>query len=413
MRFDRASIFWKLNLLFVIAVVAISMVFLIFGKVSRKRAEQNVLRDGVHLVRLMRELRPLGKDGMNRALQEEGYSMVENPGAVLAHARVFRLSGHLPPPIRRRYENRRLEILESDGRIYYLFHLPKKALLIASERQYGDMFRLFVAYAGIVSVLLFLYLGLRRSLLPLKTLQKQIESYGKGARHLSTRSEKRDEIASLANAFDDTMRRINALEQTRTLFLRNMMHELKTPLTKGKLTLSLMPQSDDTHLLEEILGRMQNLVEEMADIEALTTQNVTLSFRQHRLVDIIDNSVELLYLDAERIEHDVGLRILRCDFSLFTIAVKNLIDNAVKYGSDRRVMIVSDADSISFISRGNALQRPFESYLQPFSKGEPSVRNREGFGLGLYIVSEILKLHGFGFQYRHEEGKNRFVIQTG
>ena len=65
---------------------------------------------------------------------------------------------------------------------------------------------------------------------------------------------------------------------------------------------------------------------------------------------------------------------------------------------------------ISVCTLGKKLPFEFSSYIEPFFKGELSNANQDGFGLGLYIVNEIIKKHNFVFKYKHSKGKNIFMI---
>ncbi len=65
---------------------------------------------------------------------------------------------------------------------------------------------------------------------------------------------------------------------------------------------------------------------------------------------------------------------------------------------------------ISFISTGKALDESLAYYTEAFSKGREE-STQKGFGLGLYIVSEILKKHDMNFSYEHKLGQNIFIIR--
>ncbi len=80
-----------------------------------------------------------------------------------------------------------------------------------------------------------LYIGIIRSILPLKTLREKIKHFANGDYDITCKSSKKDEIAALANEFDSAVIKIKSLRDSRQLFLRNIMHELKTPLPRANL----------------------------------------------------------------------------------------------------------------------------------------------------------------------------------
>ena len=92
---------------------------------------------------------------------------------------------------------------------------------------------------------------------------------------------------------------------------------------------------------------------------------------------------------------------------LFYIVLKNLLENGLKYSDNCKVIITSLNNRLLIKSKGDKLKQNFDYYLQPFTQGQ---KNNQGFGLGLYIVSEILKLHNLKFNYKYEDGYNNFLV---
>jgi two-component system OmpR family sensor kinase len=130
-----------------------------------------------------------------------------------------------------------------------------------------------------------------------------------------------------------------------------------------------------------------------------------LSKKDIRIIEIIDEAKELLYLE-QPIHTNVTDQMIKADFASMSIVFKNLIDNALKYGQNLEV-IYGD-QTLSFVSNGEALQGDFDDYLEAFSQKKSS--DNTGFGLGLYIANEVIRMHGMKFEYSYEKGKNRFII---
>lgn len=149
----------------------------------------------------------------------------------------------------------------------------------------------------------------------------------------------------------------------------------------------------------------------IADIERISTQNIEIEKKLHRLIDIIDYAKDLLYLSKDQLTHNITDQSVACDFKLFGIAVKNLIDNCIKYSDDMKVEIFVDKEAIQFINSGEPLKHEFKAYLEPFYKEPLMLKNQDGFGLGLYIVSEIMKIHDFSLEYRYQNRKNIVTIR--
>ena len=72
-------------------------------------------------------------------------------------------------------------------------------------------------------------------------------------------------------------------------------------------------------------------------------------------------------------------------------------------------MITYSDTTLSFVSCGEVLQENFVTYTEAFSK-DKEANSEKGFGLGLYIVNEIIHKHKMHFNYAYQNGKNRFIV---
>ena len=90
------------------------------------------------------------------------------------------------------------------------------------------------------------------------------------------------------------------------------------------------------------------------------------------------------------------------------MALKNLIDNGIKYSSDSKVLIKEQENTFLIISNGLELPKPLEEYFKPFHNDTKNINH--GMGLGLYIVHSILKMHQMHLEYKYINGQNTFTI---
>jgi two-component system OmpR family sensor kinase len=94
------------------------------------------------------------------------------------------------------------------------------------------------------------------------------------------------------------------------------------------------------------------------------------------------------------------------NYNLLSIAIKNILDNGVKYATDKKVEIISTDESIvCFKTKGERLKHKLSYYTEPFNKSDST-----SFGLGLYIVKYILDYHNISLEYRHISGYNYFYF---
>jgi len=92
------------------------------------------------------------------------------------------------------------------------------------------------------------------------------------------------------------------------------------------------------------------------------------------------------------------------DFELLTLAIKNLIDNAIKYSSDNSVDILLDFDIMTISNSSKPLKGKIEDYFTPFHE------SKSGLGLGLYIVKSILDIHRIDIEYSYEYERVNFIL---
>lgn len=258
-----------------------------------------------------------------------------------------------------------------------------------------------------IFTLLLIFLYILKLLSPLKTITKDIKNFASG--DLSTRINinSNDEIGTLANSFNNMASSLENSIKTREELLRDIGHELRTPIAKGKFAIEKIDDFSQKELLKKIFSDLETLTNELIELEKLnlTKLNPT-TFSAETLVL---ESLGKLYLDDEskiQIEINEDFKI-DADLYYLSIALKNLIDNALKYATSFPIIIKVNKNEICVLNKGKSLSKEFEYYLKPFTQ---ELSQRDGFGLGLSIVKKILDKHHFQLLYSYENEFNIFKI---
>lgn len=261
-----------------------------------------------------------------------------------------------------------------------------------------------------IDLLVLLFFGfILKKLTPLHRLKNAIIDFKEGDTHLDVPIEGKDEISQITHEFNHALEKIASMKEARALFLRNILHELKTPIMKGSLTTDCLETSPDQERLKRIFNRMDYLLGEFSTMERFSSGEMTINPREYRFVDLLDHTCDILMCDKKNItiKGEDSALIINVDFELFAIALKNLLDNAFKYSEGKPTIIIL-AHAIEMCSLGDPLPEENRTFTKPFNRTYES--SMTGLGLGLYITNAILQKHRFTLEYHYDMGLNCFRI---
>ena len=276
---------------------------------------------------------------------------------------------------------------------------------------------IWVLWLVVNIVMVAFFIVVLKKLLRLRNLKNMIRRAGEEDKFRLIKVEANDEIGQIADEFNTTMQKIDAIKQARALFLRNILHEFRNPIMKGRIMADMIAEilQDDKagDRLKQIFIRLEMILGEVVKVEKLVSNEWELKTNKHRVIDIVDHSVDMLLLkDTSRIEvlADGEISAVEVDFELYATGVKNLIDNALKYSSDK-VVVSIDKSALCISSVGDELEPGRLEFDRAFNRRVET--SNSGLGLGLYIANQIFKKHGHALKYKHEDGINIFMICFG
>ncbi|MBU0720938.1 HAMP domain-containing histidine kinase [bacterium] len=303
----------------------------------------------------------------------------------------------------------RATMIELKNEIYFYIQTSTGSIMIQDEelKPYRP-WNILYSYTTIIAIISVAFFMILQKLRPLIRLRRKIALFGNGDLNISFKTKGSDEIALIANELESTRLKINTILESRTLFLRNIMHELKTPIAKGTIATQMLDSKKQRDRFGSIFGRLESLVTEFAMIEEVTSLNDKKDFKEYRLVDIIDGAIDMAMVERSSVSVDVkSSQKIFANYKLYTTAIKNMIDNGIKYSPDGHVKIVFIKNELSFESKGKCISHPLQYYIEPFTKDNPS---KNSFGLGLYLVDSILKAHSQVLAHEYDNGVNRFIF---
>jgi len=303
---------------------------------------------------------------------------------------------------------------EDDEFLLYLSYLDDDILL--RDNTLHDKFEekeflnsLIVADILILLVLLALIL---KMVLPLKNITKNIKKFGEGKYTSRIKYTSNDEIGELSNSFNLMATNIEELIISRQRLLRDIGHELKTPISKSKLAIEMIENSKYKDILKRATMQMDDMTNELLYLEKLNISNNALDMNIFTVETLISESLSKLLIDDESL---IDIKIntnfsINADLNYLSIALKNIIDNAIKYSTSKPIFIEITNNSILVKSSGIKLEKSLDFYCEAFTK-EDSSRTKKGYGLGLSLVKRILNKHDFELNYFYEKEFNIFEIK--
>lgn len=294
--------------------------------------------------------------------------------------------------------------------IYYIYVQQYGYNLMLKDSENHNYSMAFILLGFIVSlfVFLFLYEILKKKLHPLKVLNRQIIEFSNGNKDVKLNYTSNDEIGTIARNFNEAINIINNQSKSKDLFMRNMMHELKTPITKAMFIAETLDDDKTRENLQKAFKRMDDIIKELATVEKLTSKNGMIYKEKTTFLNIYNKTLEIMMISSDKVETKIDDFEFQADIYMMSIALKNLIDNGIKFSKDKKAIVTANKEKIEIISLGDALKYDLNYYTEPFSQEE---KRSDGFGLGLYIVKTISNLHGYKLEYKYEDDKNYFVIK--
>jgi len=290
-----------------------------------------------------------------------------------------------------------------------------------------EMMGMFIISATVVLFVAFIctYFLIGRMVRPLRKMADATRAFANGDFSVRVPVEGVDEIGVLAASINEMATSLAELEMSSRSFTANVSHELKTPMTTiggfvdGILD-GTIPEEKHRHYLtivsEEIkrLSRLVKAMLQLAKIEAGERQIIANQF------DIHDTVIQTVFAFEQVIESkdleirglDVDKIMVEADEDLIHQVVYNLVDNAVKFtnqggyiefefNGDDKMIYVAVRNSGDGIPE-NELNKLFDRF---YKTDRSRSLDKNGVGLGLYIVRTVIGLHGGEIRARSKQGE--------
>ena len=296
----------------------------------------------------------------------------------------------------------RYDVVDAPDGGAYLFRWTFRRKLHAAHVQV-----LALLVVLMVTVFLTAHVLLRRLLQPLRGLSDGVARLADGQLDVEIDNRTRDEFGALTAAFNDMVGRVRGMIRARDQLLLDVSHELRSPLTRLKVALEMMPEGAKRAGMAADLAEMEVMIGELLELERLRAvegKEGGIRKAPTDLVAVLD-AVAAGYRDREpgvEVTAEPGEIILPLDAEKVRTVFRNLVENAVKYSlPDSRPVRVSAAREggrvvVRVRDDGPGIPAADSaSVFEPFFRVDRSRSKRTGgYGLGLSIAKRIVEAHG-------------------
>lgn len=372
------SIYTKLVILFVVTFFLVCVLFIVLLKIeSNTYSEEEGFKQESFIKNIINSYGNASGVDIGAHLNNSGFVAIQNDYFV----KIARLEGQSLFRAGNGENACTLTSLKYQNKLYLDVQCKDFSALFEEDTNNRVYNLLLIGFFFFSFLVVFMYFSVLKSLEPLKKLRKQVAEVANGGK-ADFENYQEDEVGKIALEFQKAFKKNQELIQSRQLFLRTIMHELKTPIGKGRIISEMLQEEKQKERLIDIFLRMDSLINEFAKIENLFSKNYNLQFKPVHFSTILNEAKDYLMRDdfnrvvKLNLKHDA---LINVDMEIFPLILKNLIDNALKYSSNGTCELYCCKECFVIKNPGNPLREPIEHYFEAFTR-EP-YQKVKGYGL--------------------------------
>jgi signal transduction histidine kinase len=267
--------------------------------------------------------------------------------------------------------------------------------------------------AALLALTALAYAAVRRMLAPLDVIGAGVEAYGRGEFASPITVRRGDELGALADRINGMAASLHGMLEAKRALLLAISHELRSPLTRARVNVELLDDSEPRRALLHDLAEMRDLIDNLLESERLAQGHAAL---RPEPTDLAALAAELVAAQFEACDlrlqlEDVGGPV-RADPTRLRLLLRNLIDNALRHGAGAAepptVFLRREADgqvALGVRDHGPGVAADQLSRLgQAFHRPDGArTRAAGGVGLGLTLARNVAQAHGGALRIRRAE----------
>ena len=303
---------------------------------------------------------------------------------------------------------------DASGQVYTFISTgrpPPRALLAPGPQGVGMRLGVAAVISALVSFLLARYLA--APLTHLSRASRQLATGDLTARVGSALDQRKDEFGQLALDIDEMAGRLQTSQQANQRLLRDVSHELRSPLARLRVALEIARNKDQSRVVDELdrieleSERLEKLVDEVLDLLRESSGPQGLKLTRFDLGELLRDLVETVNYEISDDQKNIGILVespllLDADRELLWRVFENLLRNALIHsGADKGIKVTAEPASdheiqVSVSDSGPGIsEMHINRIFEPFYRiDEARNRGTGGHGLGLTIAASAVRQHG-------------------
>lgn len=316
-------------------------------------------------------------------------------------------------PLRQRHSRAVFIVRDETVFSFKLKDIPPPQSFFSTERAVLWLL-LFLSLIGIG-----LFFLLRNMFSPIQTLIDGTKRISTGDFSTVIEVNRRDELGELAHSFNAMSARIHDMLKRERELLLDVSHELRSPLTRMKVALELLPDGVGKTQIQNDVNELNAMLTELLESERLQSSNGSLKKSAFNLADVAEEVRSEFRDEQARIVVEAKQETtLYADKERIRLLLRNLISNALKYSQSLVRIYISETtshSSLRVVDNGKGISKEeLKKIFEPFYRTDSArvrLNGEGGFGLGLYLCKKIIEAHGGTIVAQSQAGETCFEIQ--